>query len=82
MKSIISILFIALLSQTFAHEYRVTVTNLTKGQPLTPPLYIVSHSSFSLFELGMPASEGLKALAEFFRIVDVSTETSRCNFYI
>lgn len=45
-------------------SYRVTVTNLTKKQVITPPLVISHQSSFKLFKFGHPASAGLAALAE------------------
>ena len=44
--------------------YEVTVTNLTDGQPLTPPLLVVHRKPVSLFEVGQPASFGLKEIAE------------------
>ncbi len=43
---------------------RVTVYNLTPGQPFSPPV-VVSHSEdTSLFDVGMPASDGLAMVAE------------------
>lgn len=54
-------------AETFFHwgtHYRVTVTNLTPGQPFSPAL-IVSHSGdFRLFEPGTPASAGIALIAE------------------
>lgn len=44
--------------------YSVTITNLTKAQPITPPLVISHKQSFQLFMAGHPASDGLAALAE------------------
>lgn len=44
--------------------YEVTVTNLTKGQIFSPPVALSHGSSYNLFELGQPSSEGLAALAE------------------
>ena len=44
--------------------YRVTVTNLASGQPLTPPLLVLHNSKTSIVEAGAPASEGLGQLAE------------------
>lgn len=43
--------------------YRVSITNLTKGQVMTPPVVVVHQSSFALFTLGEEASEGLKRQA-------------------
>lgn len=44
--------------------YRVTITNLTRKQVVTPPLVISHQSSYTLFDIGQPASEPLAALAE------------------
>ena len=44
--------------------YLVTVTNLTDGQPLTPPLVAVHKRGAGLFAIGRPASPELQALAE------------------
>ncbi len=51
----------------FAEEgsrYAVTITNLTKGQVLTPPVVATHGKAFSLFAPGMPASPEMSALAE------------------
>ena len=44
--------------------YRVTITNLTDGQPLTPPLVAIHRQSINLFEVGQPASFEVKEIAE------------------
>ena len=44
--------------------YRVTVYNLTSGQPLTPPVAAVHRQSIGLFEVGEPASFEVKEIAE------------------
>ncbi len=44
--------------------YRVTITNLTSGQPLTPFVAAVSDEDHVLFERGHAASYGLQQLAE------------------
>jgi hypothetical protein len=44
--------------------YRVTVTNLTDGQPMTPFVVATHDRSFSLFSRGAMASHGLQQLAE------------------
>lgn len=44
--------------------YKVTVQNLTKGQPLTPPVVVVHSSKFKAFQLGGQASAGLADLAQ------------------
>lgn len=42
----------------------VTITNLTPGQIISPPLVISHNPGFKLFEIGATASAGLAALAE------------------
>ena len=50
--------------QPQVHRYRVTVVNLTKGQPLTPPVVVAHKDRSKLVPLGHPASEGLAELAQ------------------
>lgn len=45
-------------------SYEVTVTNLTRGQQITPLLLATHRSSVQLFELGSPARPELATLAE------------------
>jgi Spondin_N len=45
-------------------NYRVTITNLTNGQPMTPFVVATHSGSSSIFEVGSPASAGLQSLAE------------------
>ena len=44
--------------------YEVTVTNLTRGQPFTPPLAVTHRRSLSVFEVGELASLGVQEIAE------------------
>src|SRR5918994_1399254 len=44
--------------------YRVTVTNLTAGQPLTPVLFATHRASVDVFTVGSSASLGVKEIAE------------------
>lgn len=44
--------------------YRVTVTNLTAGQPMTPFVVAAHSGSTSIFRSGTAASPGLQAVAE------------------
>jgi hypothetical protein len=45
--------------------YEVSITNLTtEGQPLTPPLAATHRKPIGMFEVGEPASFGLKEIAE------------------
>lgn len=45
-------------------QYEVTITNLTHGQPLTPPLLATHRAGTGIFAVGHPASFGLKEIAE------------------
>jgi hypothetical protein len=47
-----------------AATYEVEVTNLTSGQPFTPPLAVTHRPAIQLFEVGDPASEGIQQIAE------------------
>ena len=44
--------------------YEVTVTNITSGQPITPPLLVTHSKDVSLFSVGDEASDELQQLAE------------------
>lgn len=44
--------------------YEVTVTNITPGQPITPPLLVTHSKDVSLFSVGEKASSELQQLAE------------------
>ena len=44
--------------------YEVTIANLTGGQPLTPPLAVTHRRAADVFEVGQPASFGVKEIAE------------------
>ena len=44
--------------------YKVTITNLTAGQPLTPPILVTHTSRTSIFTVGEAASEGIRQIAE------------------
>ncbi len=44
--------------------YDVTITNVTRGQVVTPPIVIVHTDAYALFQSGAPASADLVTLAE------------------
>jgi len=44
--------------------YTVTITNLTAGQPLTPPVLVTHSNRTGIFVVGEPASEEIQAIAE------------------
>jgi hypothetical protein len=54
----------ALADRGGEQTYAVTVTNVTRGQVLSPPVVIMHDRSFSLFTPGEPASSELAQLAE------------------
>lgn len=67
---IVSFIILALVPASEAsyseqvQNYRVTITNITRGQIISPPL-VISHShDFRLFNLGEEAMHGLDRLAE------------------
>jgi len=45
-------------------KFRITITNITRGQIFSPPIVITHNSGYTLFETGEPASPELAALAE------------------
>ncbi len=44
--------------------YEVTITNLTSGQPLTPPVIAAHRASTGIFSVGKIASSGIQQVAE------------------
>ena len=44
--------------------YEVKITNLTSGQPLTPGLVAPHKGNDGFFQVGEPASEGVRQIAE------------------
>ena len=44
--------------------YKVTITNLTAGQPLTPPILVTHTNKTGIFTVGEAASEGIRQIAE------------------
>jgi hypothetical protein len=47
-----------------AARYRVTVYNLSEGQPFTPPLAATHRQPISMFQVGSPASYEIQQIAE------------------
>ena len=68
MKTILKTAALILLStSSFAAPkavYEISLTNLTKGQPITPAAIITHRGNVELFKLGEKASVGLMELAE------------------
>lgn len=66
-KSIITLLLLGLsTSAALVHgaTFDVTVTNITRGQIISPPIVVTHNADFRLFSVGEPASDGLAAVAE------------------
>lgn len=45
-------------------HYAVTVTNITRGQPIAPPAIVSHNAHYTMFELGKPGIPELAPLAE------------------
>jgi len=45
-------------------EYSISVTNLSNGQPLSPPVAMLHKAKFSFWQLGKTASDALELMAE------------------
>lgn len=59
------ILFVPELARSEGGKsYKVTITNLTAGQPFTPPVLVTHTNRTSIFALGEPSSEQIQAIAE------------------
>jgi hypothetical protein len=48
----------------FGRSYDVTITDLTEGQPLTPPVVATHTGKHPIFQVGQPASVGVREIAE------------------
>jgi hypothetical protein len=44
--------------------YRITITNLTTGQPLSPPVVAIHRGRDQIFRVGQPAIVGVREIAE------------------
>src|ERR671918_1368727 len=44
--------------------YEITITNLTSGQPLTPPVVATHRRAYDAFDVGGAASVGVQQIAE------------------
>ena len=45
-------------------EYTISITNLSNGQPLSPPVAMLHNRNFNFWKLGETASEALELMAE------------------
>lgn len=66
----VAMLILAMAAPAFGRNhdvtrsYDVTITNLTGGQPLTPPVVATHRGKHAVFEVGQPASVGVREIAE------------------
>ena len=66
----VAILILVMAAPAFGHSkdvtrsYDVTITDLTGGQPLTPPVVATHRGKHPVFEVGQPASVGVREIAE------------------
>lgn len=61
--------------------YKVTVTNLTRAQPLSPPAVILHNQQYRLWQSNQPASDALEKLAEGGDTADV-VSTAQASDYV
>ena len=64
MLTVVSVAGIPESSATKTKIYEVTVTNLTSGQPITPPLLVTHAKDAGFFTVGEMASDSIQQLAE------------------
>ncbi len=71
MKTVAALGYLLLLVAGLAHadddktrNYEVTITNLTAGQPFTPPVLLTHSNQTGIFTLGGAASPEIQAIAE------------------
>jgi Spondin_N len=55
---------LAFAAPAFGRSYDVTIKDLTDGQPLTPPVVATHTGKHPIFEVGQPASVGVREIAE------------------
>jgi len=47
-----------------SRTYKVTITNLSAGQPLTPPVLVTHNDRVNIFEVGEAASDAIQQISE------------------
>lgn len=60
----VGVLALALAPSAFARKYEVTITNLTSGQPFSPPVVATHRGRHQVFRVAQPASVGIREIAE------------------
>ena len=64
MLAVVSVVGIPESSAAKTKMYEVTITNLTPGQPITPPLLVTHAKDAGFFTVGEMANNGIQQLAE------------------
>jgi hypothetical protein len=59
-----AVLALVFAAPAFARSYHVKITDLTQGQPLTPPVVATHSGRHPIFDVGQPASVGVREIAE------------------
>lgn len=59
-----TLLFLTAATTAFANDYAITLTDLTTGQPFSPPVFATHDSSLTLWRPGDTASFGIQQIAE------------------
>jgi hypothetical protein len=62
--SLAAVAALLVVPSAMARDYEVTITNLTDGQPLTPPVVATHEGKHAVFDVGQPASVGVREIAE------------------
>src|SRR5690242_3606587 len=57
-------LLLAATTAAFSQHYQITLTDLTTGQPFSPPVFATHDSSLTLWQPGAAASNGIRQIAE------------------
>ena len=57
-------LLVVATSTSFAQQYRITVLDLTTGQPFSPPVFATHDASVSLWQANTAANNGIQQIAE------------------
>lgn len=68
-------------NESLSATYKVTISNLTNAQPLSPPAVILHNEQYRLWQSNQPASIALEKLAEGGDNSDVITEAD-ANSYV
>lgn len=70
--TLVTALSLGLSTQAYAAQWQVTVTNLTHGSHFTDLLFTAHDNSSHIFQVGMPAGQELRAMAECGMLTDLT----------